>query len=48
MRPDRVSNLGPLALESDALLTVLCGPADTVFVYSRTYYFDCIYDIMLY
>ena len=27
MRPDRVWNPGPLALESDALLTVLRGPA---------------------
>ena len=28
MQSDRVSNLGPLALKSDALLTVLCSPAD--------------------
>ena len=27
MWPDRVSNPGPLALESDALLTALRGPA---------------------
>ena len=27
MWPDRLSNLGRLALESDALPTVLCGPA---------------------
>ena len=27
MWPDLVSNLRPLALESDALMTVLCGPA---------------------
>ena len=27
MRPDRVSNPGPLALESDALPTALRGPA---------------------
>ena len=27
MQPDRVSNLGPLALESDELLTVPRGPA---------------------
>ena len=27
MWPDRVSNPGPLALESDVLPTVLCGPA---------------------
>ena len=26
MWPDRVSNLGPLALESEALPTALCGP----------------------
>ena len=30
MWPDRVSNLGPLALESDALLTLLCGPVSPV------------------
>ena len=28
MWPDWVSNLGPLALESDALLTALQGPAN--------------------
>ena len=28
MWPDRVSNPGPLALESDALPTALLGPAD--------------------
>ena len=27
MRPDRVSSLGPLAIESDVLLTAPCGPA---------------------
>ena len=27
MWPDRVSNPGPLALESDALPIALCGPA---------------------
>ena len=27
MWPDQVLILGPLALESDALLTALCGPA---------------------
>ena len=27
MWPDRVSSSGPLALESDALPTALCGPA---------------------
>ena len=30
MLPDWVSNLGPLALESDALLTELRNPADIV------------------
>ena len=29
MWQDRVSNLGPLALESDALPTALRGPSDT-------------------
>ena len=32
MWPDRVSNPGPLALESDALPTALCGPAVCVCV----------------
>ena len=30
MRPDRVLNLGPLALESDALPTALRGPAHSI------------------
>ena len=30
MWPDRVSNPGPLTLESDALPTALRGPADTL------------------
>ena len=32
MWPDRVSDLGPLALESDALPTALRGPA-TIYLY---------------
>ena len=32
MWPDRVLILGPLALESDGLLTVLHGPARIIFV----------------
>ena len=30
MRPDWVSNPGPLALESDGLLTARCSPAITL------------------
>ena len=30
MWPKRVSNRGPLALESDVLPTALCGPASEV------------------
>ena len=32
MWPDRESNPGPLALESDALPTELCGPADDTLI----------------
>ena len=34
MWPNRLSNPGPLAFESDALPTVLCGPAYIVISYS--------------
>ena len=35
MWPDnKVSNLEPLAVESDALPTALCGPADCVLIKS--------------
>ena len=33
MCPDRVSNLGPLAFESDALPTALRNPAKTIYYY---------------
>ena len=33
MWPDWVSNLGPLALESDAISTVLHGPATYIVIY---------------
>ena len=43
MWPDRLSNPGLLALESDALPTALRGPADIVISYklkTKNWYFD--------
>ena len=39
MWPDRVSNPGPLALESDALPTALCDPVNCIHVGNQFNYF---------